>query len=138
MLWSSSIPVAQKVIRKFKLTSDCHDEIAIFTEPDPPQNVAVTPSSNNAADVTFDPPSTGDYDGFKIRVNGDVREILDADATSATIDSLESNVLYTFDVTSFVGIGGDEAESASETAELSLGNLCFANCNFHEEKYWFV
>ena len=81
----------------------------------------MTPSSNNAAVVTFDPPSTETYGGFKIRVNGDVKEILDADATSATIGGLESNVLYTFSVTSFVGIGSDEAESASETAQLTFG-----------------
>ena len=81
----------------------------------------MTPSSSNAALVTFDPPSTGAYDGFKIHVNRNIREILDADTISATIDGLESNVLYTFNVTSFVGIGSDEAESDSDTADLLLG-----------------
>ena len=88
----------------------------------------VNPSPGNAFAVTFDLPATGgNYDGFKIRVNYEVRETLMGSATtSVIIDGLAPNTPYTFDVTSFVGIGGDEAESEifSDTRILGM-RLCF-------------
>ena len=90
-------------------------------------NVTVAPSANAAAVVTFALPSSGTYDGFKltVTVDGDVRETLEV-GTTTTINDLESNKLYTFSVTSFVGVGGDEAESEPRSAELSLGMLRLA------------
>ncbi|XP_030843598.1 fibronectin isoform X2 [Strongylocentrotus purpuratus] len=90
----------------------------------PPQNVMVNPSPGDAFEVTFDLPATGgNYDGFKIRVNDEVRETLMGSATtSVIINSLAPNTLYTFNVTSFVGIGGDEAESEIFTDTRILGS----------------
>ena len=105
------------------MRAQIHIFTSSFTVPNPPVSVAVTPSVNNEAEVTFVPPAVGAYDGFRIRVNGDIMETLGADATSATIGGLQPNVLYTFAVTSFVGIGGDEAESTPGTAQLSIGIL---------------
>ncbi|XP_030843621.1 fibronectin-like [Strongylocentrotus purpuratus] len=89
------------------------NEIHFRYHPNPPQNVMVNPSSCDAFEVTFDLPATGgNYDGFKIRVNDEVRETLMGSAkTSVIINGLAPNTPYTFNVTSFVGIGGDEAES---------------------------
>ncbi|XP_041453179.1 tenascin-R-like [Lytechinus variegatus] len=86
--------------------------------PDPPRNVTFSPIGDTVH-VNFLPPETGSYDGFKISTNGDLT-ILPASSMTWASGSLTTNTPYTFVVTSFVGIGGDETESTSESGTISL------------------
>lgn len=79
----------------------------------------------NSVQVRFSLPAIASYDGFKIRVNDDVHTTLvGGGMTSVVIDGLEANTPYTFLVTSYKGIGGDEAESSATGIALTLG-MCW-------------
>nr|XP_054775168.1 tenascin-R-like [Lytechinus pictus] len=94
------------------------NEIHFRRPPNPPRNVTFSPIGDTVH-VNFLPPETGSYDGFKIRANG-VSTDLPASSTTWVSGSLTTNTPYTFEVTSFVGIGGDETESISESGTISL------------------
>ncbi|XP_071477180.1 LOW QUALITY PROTEIN: fibronectin-like [Diadema antillarum] len=89
--------------------------------PSPPRSVVVSPASLDSASVSFELPSTGSYDGFRIRVNDVLRMTLSSSETSAVIDGLSPNTPYTFTLTSFIGRFSDEEESTVESATISLG-----------------